>query len=35
MKLSSTNTALVHRFADALRLAGVGEARIINYLQFT
>ncbi len=29
------NAELVHRFVDALRLAGVGDARIINYLQFT
>ncbi len=34
-KFNPTNTALVHRFVDALRLAGVGEAKIINYLQFS
>ena len=34
-EFNSTNTALVHRFADALRLSGVGEAKIVNYLQFT
>ena len=34
-EFNSTNTVLVHRFADALRLSGVGEAKIVNYLQFT
>jgi len=29
------NTKTVHRFINALRLAGVGEAKIVNYLQFT
>jgi len=33
-KFNSTNTVLVHRFVVALRLAGVGDARVINYMQF-
>ncbi len=29
------NAELVHRFAGALRLAGVGDAKIVNYVQFS
>jgi len=30
----SNSADLIHRFADALRLAGVGDAKIVNYVQF-
>jgi integrase/recombinase XerD len=30
----SKSADLIHRFADALRLAGVGDAKIVNYVQF-
>ncbi len=29
------NAELIHRFANALRLAGVGDAKIVNYVQFS
>ncbi len=29
------NSKLIHRFADTLRLAGVGDAKIVNYVQFS